>query len=157
MTRARKHRTKRGRSRTVTARRLNPQRAQRPTPAEAQLLRLAREITGLPLAAALETLAAAWTPGAPLPHVIAQALLRRPADKTSALALAWAREQVRLALEETVAASPRPERRRIEAGPDMLAWLLLAACESIAHEPPSAVADRVRAILELSGHGATAG
>ena len=64
---------------------------------------------------------------------------------------------MRLALEEIVAAAPKPGRGHIQAAPDTLAWLLLAACESIAHEPPSAVAERVSAILELSGHGATAG
>lgn len=157
MARSRKHQTKRGRSTASAVRRPTPQRATRPTPAETQLLRLAREITGLPLAAAIEKLAAAWAPGAPLARDVAQAFLKSRGDKTSALALAWAREQVRLALEETVEATPKAERRRIEAGPDTLAWLLLVACESIAHEPPAAVADRVHAILELSGHGATAG
>ena len=139
------------------ARRPRLQRVPRPTSAETHLLRLAREITGLPLAAALEKLTAAWAPGAALPGDVAQAFVRSRGDKTSALALAWAREQVRLALEETVAATPKPGRGHIQAAQDTLAWLLLAACESIAHEPPSAVADRVRAILELSGHGATAG
>ena len=154
MARSRKPQRKR---QPAAARRPRPQRAPRPTPAEAHLLRLAREITGLPLAAALEKLAAAWAPGAALPRDVAQAFLRSRGDKTSALALAWAREQVRLALEEIVAAAPKPGRGRIQAAPDTLAWLLLAACESIAHEPPSAVSERVSAIFELSGHGATAG
>ena len=136
--------------RPATARRPRPQRAPRPTAAETHLLRLAREITGLPLAAA-------WAPGGSLPRDVARAFVRSRGDKTSALALAWAREQVRLALEEIVAAAPKPGRGRIQAAPDTLAWLLLAACESIAHEPPSAVSERVSAILELSGHGATAG
>jgi hypothetical protein len=154
MARSRKPQRKR---RPAAVRRPTPQRAARPTPAEAHLLRLAREITGLPLAAAVEKLAAAWAPGAALPRDVAQAFLRSRGDKTSALALAWAREQVRLALAEIVAAAPKPGRGRIQAAPDTLAWLLLAACESIAHEPPSAVAERVSAILELSGHDATAG
>lgn len=154
MARSRKPQRKR---QPAAARRPKPQRAPRPTSAETHLLRLAREITGLPLAAAIETLTAAWAPGAALPRDVAQAFLKSRGDKTAALALAWAREQVRLALEEIVAATPKPQRRRIEAGPDLLAWLLLAACESIAHEPPSAVVERVSAILELSGHGATAG
>ncbi len=157
MARSRKPHAKRRRITARAARRPKPQRAPRPTSAETHLLRLAREITGLPLAAALEKLTAAWAPGAALSRDVAQAFVRSRGDKTSALALAWAREQVRLALEEIVAATPKPARRRIEAGPDTLAWLLLAACESLAHEPPSAVADRVHAILELSGHGATAG
>ncbi len=154
MARPGKHHTRR---RPRATRPPKPPRALQPTPAEKDLLRLAREITGLPLGAALEKVAAAWAPGAPLPRSVAQAFLRSRGDKTAALALAWAREQVRLALEETVAAGPGRERRRIEAGPDTLAWLLLAACESLAHEPPSAVADRVRAILDLTGHAATGG
>ena len=154
MARARKRHTRR---KPAASRRPAPARAPRTTAAEAQLLRLARDLTGLPLASALEKLAAAWAPGAPLPRDVAKAFLQSRGDKTAALALAWAREQVRLALEETVAAAARRERRRIEADPDTLAWLLVAACESIAHEPPSAVADRVRAILELSAHGGTAG
>lgn len=154
MARSRKPQRKR---KPAAARRPRPPRAPRPTSAETQLLRLAREITGLPLGAALEKLAAAWAPGAALPRDVAQAFFKSRGDKTAALALAWAREQMRLALEETVAAAPKPGRGRIQAAPDTLAWLLLAACESLAHEPPSAVADRVRVILDLSGHGATAG
>ncbi len=154
MPRSRKPQRKR---KPAAARRPAPRRTPRPSPAETHLLRLAREITGLPLAAAIEKLTAAWAPGAALPRDVAQAFVRSRGDKTSALALAWAREQVRLALEEIIAAAPKPGRGRIQAGADTLAWLLLAACESIAHEPPSAVADRVSAILEFSGHGATAG
>ena len=157
MARPRKQQTKRRRIPARAARRPRLQRAPRPSPAETHLLGLAREITGLPLAAAIEKLTAAWAPGAALPRDVAQAFVRSRGDKTSALALAWAREQVRLALEETIAATPKPGRGHIQAAPDTLAWLLLAACESIAHEPPSAVADRVRAILELSGHAAPAG
>jgi len=72
----------------------------------------------------------------------------------TALALAWAREQVRLSLQEIVEATPKDQRGRIEATPDTLAWILLAGCEALAHEPASAVADRVRALLELIGHAA---
>jgi hypothetical protein len=76
-------------------------------------------------------------------------------EKTASLALSWAREQLRLSLEETLARSPRA-RPALALQPDTLAWLLLIACEAIAHEPPSAVADRVRTVLELSGHAAPA-
>ena len=142
------------RTRPRAPRRPKPVTAPRPTPAERRLLSLAREIARLPLAAALETLAAAWTPGGPLLHDVAEAWIRGRSNKTSALALAWAREQVRLSLQEIIEAPPRNKRGRIEATPDTLAWVLLAGCEAIAHEPPSAVADRVRALLELSGHAA---
>jgi hypothetical protein len=126
----------------------------RPTPAEKRLLSLAREIARLPLAAALETLAAAWAPGGSLLQDVAEAWIRGRSDKTSALALAWAREQVRLSLQEIIEAMPKDKRGRIDAMPATLAWVLLAGCEALAHEPPSAVADRVRALLELSGHAA---
>ena len=155
MGRARKQRSKRGPS--AAARRPKPAHTPRPTAAETLRLELARQITGLPVAAALETLAAASAPGAPLPREVARAFLKSRRDKTAALALAWAREQVRLALEETLAAAPKPRSARIEAGADTLAWLLLAACESLAHEPPSAVAERLSAILALSGHAAATG
>jgi hypothetical protein len=74
-------------------------------------------------------------------------------EKTASLALSWAREQLRLSLEETLARSSRA-RPALGLAPDTLAWLLLAACEAMAYEPPSAVADRVRTVLELSGHAA---
>jgi hypothetical protein len=152
MGRARKRTTKRKRPRAP--RRPRPVTGPRPTAAETRLLSLAREIARLPLAAALQTLAAAWAPGGPLLRDVAEAWMRGRASKTSALALAWAREQVRLSLQEIIEAVPKNKRGRIEATPDTLAWVLLAGCEAIAHEPPSAVADRVRALLELSGHAA---
>ena len=55
------------------------------------------------------------------------------------------------ALEELVARLPREARRRVDLPADALAWLLLAACEAIACEPPSAAADRTRTLLELIG------
>ena len=126
----------------------------RPGPAEKRLLGLAREIARLPLAEALEKLAVAWAPGAPLLRDVAQAWIGSRGNKTSALALAWAREQVRLSLQEIIEATPKDKRGRIEATPDTLAWILLSGCEALAHEPSSAVADRVRALLELTGHAA---
>ena len=125
-----------------------------PTPAEQRLLGLAREIAGLPLSAALETLAAAWAPGGALLDDVATAWTASRGSKTSALALAWAREQVRLSLQEIIEATPKDKRGRIDATPHTLAWVLLAGCEALAHEPPSAVADRVHALLELTGHAA---
>ncbi|OGL01226.1 MAG: hypothetical protein A3E31_13835 [Candidatus Rokubacteria bacterium RIFCSPHIGHO2_12_FULL_73_22] len=135
-------------------------RAPRPAPAERRLLALARELGALardarggadPLPGALERLAGAYAPGAPLAGDLRRAWLASQGDKTAALALAWAREQLRLALEELVARLPREARRRVDLPPDALAWLLLAACEAIACEPPSAAADRTRTLLELIG------
>jgi hypothetical protein len=128
----------------------------RPTRAETLLLALAKDLAGTPLDGALRRLADAFTPGADLPREVYGAWIKSRREKTTSLALSWAREQVRLSLEETIARSPRT-RPALGLAPDTLAWLLLAACEAIAHEPPSAVADRVRTVLELSGHGAPAG
>jgi hypothetical protein len=142
------------RSRPRVPRRARPVTLPRPTPAERRLLSLAREIARLPLVTALEKLAAAWAPGGPLLHDVADAWSQSRANKTSALALGWAREQVRLSLQEIIEATPRDRRARTDAKPDTLAWILLAGCEALTHEPPSAVADRIRALLELTGHAA---
>lgn len=117
------------------------------------MLALARELAtpavASDLAAALHLLAATHAPEAPLPRAVARAWIRGREDKTAALQLAWAREQVRLALEEILARAPRGGAL---AGPaDTRAWLLLAAAESIAQEPPAAAADRLKTLLELTG------
>jgi hypothetical protein len=123
--------------------------ARRPSPAtpseaERRLLALARELGGLgrdALPGALRALAVAYAPDAPLSRAVARAFLATRGDKTGALALAWAREQVRLALQELLEVAP----------PEALAWLLLAGAEALAQEPASAVADRLRALSLLTG------
>jgi hypothetical protein len=127
----------------------------RPARAETLLLTLAKDLTGTPLEGAVRQLADAFTHSAELPREIYVAWIKSRREKTASLALSWAREQVRLSLEETIARTSK--RPRLELTPDALAWLLLAACEAMAHEPPSAVADRVRTVLELSGHAAPGG
>jgi len=127
-----------------------------PTRAETLLLTLAKDLAGAPLDGALRKLADAFAPSAELPREVFGAWIKGRREKTASLALSWAREQVRLSLEETVARSPRT-RPVVGLAPDTLAWLLLAACEAFAHEPPSAVADRVRAVLELSGYAVPSG
>jgi hypothetical protein len=119
------------------------------TEAESRLLGLARELTGVPLEAAVRRLAAAHGPAAPLPGAVFRVWLRTRGDKTASLALAWAREQVRLALRDALAPLGPAARERLGLDDDALAWILLAAVESLAHEPPAAVADRLRVILEL--------
>lgn len=127
-----------------------------PTRAETLLLTLAKDLAGAPLDGALRKLAAAFAPSADLPREIFGAWIKSRREKTASLALSWAREQLRLSLEETIARSPRV-RPAAGLAPDTLAWLLLAACEAIAHEPPSAIADRIRIVLELSGHAGPGG
>ena len=97
----------------------------------------------------MRLLAEAYAPDAPLPRALAEAWLRSRGDKTATLALAFARENVRLALEEVLARAPRGA---LPGSPETRSWLVLAACEAMALEPREAAADRLRALLELSGH-----
>jgi hypothetical protein len=132
----------------------------KPTEAETVLLGLAREIGALgesadAVGAAVRVLASAYAPQAVTARAVHTGWLASRGDKTRALALAWAREQVRMALQDVIERDRR--RARVEAGAETRAWLLLAACESLAHEPPAAVADRVRALLALTGHAETDG
>jgi Flp pilus assembly protein CpaB len=118
------------------------------------LLTLAREIEGLgadALPSAVRALAVAYAPDGELAAAVQRAWLASRADKTATLALAWAREQLRLALQGVIEATPPSARGTLALPTETLAWLLLAACESLAHEPPSAVADRLRLLLELTG------
>src|SRR5437773_11312798 len=100
MDRARKRSSTRKRQRVP--RRTTPVTAPYPTPAEEQLPGLARAIARLPLAAALEKLAAAWAPGPPLLRDVAQAWILSRRNKTPALELASAGEQLRLSRHEIV-------------------------------------------------------
>lgn len=110
--------------------------------AERRLLELAR---ALPAdgADAVRAVAHAYRAEEPLPRALVDAWIAARRDKTRALALAWAREQVRLALEDALRGPAT------FAEPATLAWLVLAGCEALAHEPPSAAADRLAALLEL--------
>src|SRR3989449_4904059 len=108
MERARKRLAKRKRPRAP--RRPTRVATPRPTPAEKRLLGLSREIARLPLAAALGKLAAAWAPGGPLLYEVATAWTESRGNNTAALALAWAREQVRLSLQEIIEATPKDRK-----------------------------------------------
>ena len=170
MARARKRKRAARRSRTrkrpSTAR--PPSRARRapavssdPTPAaseaERSLLALAQALEGVgadALPRAVRMLAAAYAPDAELPAAVHRAWLATRGDKTITLALAWAREQLRLSLQGVIEATPPSARGTLTLPADTLAWLLLAACESLAHEPPSAAADRLRLLLQLTGRSA---
>ena len=130
--------------------------------AERRLLALARKIGAVVpdtegpagLSAALRTLTAEYSAEAALPRAMCGAWLGSRKAKTAALALAWAREQVRLALRDVLDRARAREVPAVDA--DTLAWLLLAACEALAYEPASAVADRVRVLFEITGAGAPA-
>ena len=114
------------------------------------MLSLARDVSArasdgeqrLEIAAMVDMVTAAYAPGAPL----AEALREPAGEKGAQLARGWAREQMRLALMEVVTSASAAEVMRTDTDADTLAWLWLAACESLAHETPAAVADRVSAL-----------
>lgn len=125
--------------------------------AERRLLALAQSIGAVVddaggLSTALRTLTAEYSAEAALPRAMCGAWLGSRKDKTAALALAWAREQVRLALRDVLERARTRGALAVDA--DTLAWLLLAACEALAYEPGAAVADRVRVLFEITGAGA---
>jgi hypothetical protein len=123
--------------------------------AETLLLGLARDIASR--AAALErradvdtivvTLLSAYAPDAPLAIALREDWLRSRNDKTARLALAWAREQLRMALSEVLQRARATRSMRTAGDVETLAWLWLAACEALAHEPTSAVGDRAHALV----------
>ena len=150
MTRAKKSR--RGGKRRPPRRAAAPPR---PSAAETALLALARTLTGSTTSdtaprdavrSVLDTLATAFHAGAPLPRALAQARIAALGDKTRALALAWAREQLRLALGEVLGRAAAAGELRAGLGVEPVAWLVLAACEALGDEPPQAAPDRIRVL-----------
>ncbi len=152
---ARRRSAKRGGQGTRTPRAATP----RGDTAETGLLVLARELAAIArddaqacaLAQALDHLAHAFRPDAALPAALAAATARVRGDKARLLALAWAREQVRLSLGEILERAGGVKRARAELPVEALAWLLLAGFEALAHEPPEARPDRIRTLLALLG------
>ena len=136
---------------TMGRRRRRDRRSKRrapPAPArlgagEARLLTLARDLTALIttappsrlLDAALERLASGARP-----------LARNHADKTKALAAAWAHEQARLAMNEILEREARRGALRDDLSRPLLAWLLIAARDALAHESPDVLDERLQAL-----------
>jgi hypothetical protein len=129
----------------------------RPSPAETALLALARALSeltepeaapGTAVTAALDELALAFRAGAPLPRALAQARNAALTDEARALAVAWAREQLRLSLGEILGRAIATGDVKVVLPAESLAWLVLAACEALADEPPHAAPDRVRLLAE---------
>ncbi|PYM13081.1 MAG: hypothetical protein DMD81_22175 [Candidatus Rokuibacteriota bacterium] len=122
---------------------------------ESELLRLAREVVavvraesaGSALRAALTTIARAYEPGDALARALATAWLEPARDSESALAVAWAEEQLRLALEDVLAADVARGHVRDDLSLGTLSWLLRAACETMAREAPGLIAERIEALL----------
>ena len=93
----------------------------------------------------------AFAPGAPLPRQLAQAWLQTRGDKARALALGWAREQVRRALAEIVEGADRGRNPNGRVSAETAAWLLLAVAEGESHEVGGTVGDRLAALRALLG------
>ena len=135
----------------MARRRLRGRRSNRraaPPPArlgagEARLLALARDLAALIttappprlLDAALERLASGAGPMASNRH-----------DKTRALAAAWAHEQARLAMQEILDREAQRGALRSDLPRPLLAWLLIAAQDALAHEPPDALHERLHTL-----------
>ena len=107
------------------------------------------------LTAIIEATATAYAPGGSLAIAFRTEWLGTTNNKTAQLALAWAREQVRLALAEILARARGERVLRAAGDTDTLAWLWLAACEALAQEPASAVPDRVHALVSFLTEGAS--
>jgi hypothetical protein len=122
--------------------------------AETLLLTLAREVSarsaGVTQAAdvhaTVDVIAAVYAPETPLAMALREDWLYGRGDKTAQLALAWAREQVRVAMVEVLHRARAARLIRADRDVETLAWLWLAACEALAHEPATAVPDRVHAL-----------
>ncbi len=145
-------------------RRKPPSIAKRPRPltVEHALLSLAREISAIAdrdpspargLSTALDALAVAFRRDAPLPRALAEARLRPRRDKAKMLALAWAREQLRLALQEILERAAKAGQLATNVPPAPLAWIVFVACQALADEPPEAAADRLRMLTAWLAEG----
>ena len=128
-----------------------------PVAAERELLRLAREVAEVirvtsatsPVRAALETVARAYESGNPLPPALVEVSRDALRGTAAPLGIAWAHEQVRLALEEALAQEVARGRARGDLPLDTLAWLFCAACAATTHESAGAVAERIDALMAL--------
>lgn len=128
-------------------------------PAAARLLTLARRLTdlarrepaGAPLLGTLVgVLGDAYAADGPLARELGRAATGA-ADSPGALDLGWAREQVRLAVAEALA------RLGPAADMELRAWLVVAACETLAREPGGGAGDRLAAAVRLIASARPAG
>lgn len=135
--------------RKAAARRRRATRS-RPREAETRLLGLAAELTRLARGPQPPREAV----GEALVRVSAATARPRVPEKAARLALAWAHEQVRLALAEVLERAVRAGAARADVAPPTLAWLVLAACQTLGDEAPDAVPDRLAALAAFIRPGA---
>lgn len=126
---------------------------------EGELLALARRVSAIAaepepprtsLRGALDALLEAYAADARLRSALLDAWRLAATDKRAALALAWAREQLRLAVADVLAREAKADRLRPGTPLDALAWVTLAAAEAVIHELPGSAPDRVDALVALA-------
>lgn len=151
--RARRSGQRRAARRTAEA----PTKPARPSTAETALLALACTLTEVAgpessprrsVTRALDVLAIAFRAGAPLPRALAHMRSAAGRDEARALAIAWAREQLRLSLGEILRRAGAAGEVTVAIPAESLAWLVLAACEALADESPQAAPDRLSLLAE---------
>jgi hypothetical protein len=134
--------------------------APKPSDAERHLLALAARLSTVgaegdppvtPLGVTVKDLLGAHAADGALAEALIDARRVARADKRAALALAWAREQVRLAVEEVLAREAKAERLHPALPLDAVAWVLLVAAESLVHDPSGGALDRLDTLLALAG------
>jgi hypothetical protein len=122
--------------------------------AEEKLLTLAREVAAIPahagtprdaVCATIDHLMAAWRPDASLPAAVFAAWSATRGDERGALSLAFAREQIALGVHEIIERAAKAGDLRGDLPAEAMAWLVTAACESLAYGGDAA--ERTRWIL----------
>ena len=155
--------TQRGKRRATKRREHAPApRVERARPdVDAPLLALARRIAELHatdgvarLEAALERLAAGYGEDGTATTALFETWITshraEHREKTRELAVAWAREHIRLALQEILEQEVTAGRVRKDIDAQDLAWILLAGAEALAHEAPGDAPERIRLLLSLA-------
>jgi hypothetical protein len=140
-----------------------PRRFPVPSPAEQRLLALAAELAAIAAAnepprirrdQALGRLAEAFGRDGESASLILAAWHRGRADRGLALAVAWAREQLRVSLQEILEAGARQGVMRRDRDPAALASVLLAGAESLLRDAPEGgtvpMADLLRVLAQIT-------
>lgn len=107
------------------------------------------EPPGTSLRGALERVVASYARGGALAKLVADAWRAATTDKRAALSLAWAREQLRLAVADVLAREAKGGRLRADLPLDAVAWVVLAGAEAVMHELPERAVDRIDTLLAL--------
>ena len=133
-----------------------------PPDVERAILELAQRVAAI----AAEATPEATSLRAALAHLLAthashgMALLdawkRARADKRAALALGWAREQLRLAIVELLGREAKAGRLRADPH-DALAWVVVVASESAVVEAPTNAGDRIDTLMAVLGADTSGG